>query len=592
MVDYLNAIAGREEYIPVYGYLNYLNWFHYLALVEEEALLRSPNAPQSEAWRWDLAYHVAMTPSYVLDVNAPELPLYAKLIEDGLNSGETDIGHLSEWFGDHENRLSVQVTPYGPIAGYQQAFILKLASAYLWAYQSSDQYQVEGIISSLFYFRGEYSEQEFFDVTGDQENELNVKTWIPNCCGEGVFNNIFDFSTGHPRELIQVSGVGESRITPKAGPQGAGFVFEDVEGDPVLNPCNLRQFQTYKWNGAQFDLADESYEIEPPDEYDDKELCNFVIQTAVEPVEKKIAVQVLSKTEAYPPETEPAQNIILFRLGEYYARTGDWEKAQQFFTQQVLRTKPADQPTSEYFQSAKKFLDLRPIQKDFYRVCAKIKKCNTGGAITQILRSSPAELFPIITNVLKEVGVTVLSSGYGDFDSDPAIEQWVVIQHPGKSEKEFWIIDKKDETIDCNYFTTVTSSKPVVNIYSTYGSGDPVIQIEGKMHRAYLRVPEKAKESYLEQTLDDSENELLTGQDPALIRSVLMDIEKSGSLKCAKGLQCERLQYLLGLANELSGDQQKAVEYYFRLCVDDPGSPYAILARLNSLNHHKSGLIY
>lgn len=594
MTNYLQAIEWNDEYLSVYGHGNYLDTYQYLVLLEKEALLRFPTAQQSETWHWDLAYNLAIVSQFAFDTKSPELSVYARLIEDGLNKGETDFNHLPEWFSNHEERLSLTVIPYLSTAPNKHAYILQLnESAYFWAYQKDNLFKVEGIVSSLFYFRGAYSDYEFLDVTGDGRNELLVKTGIPNCCGISIKNGLYDFSGGHPKELMSIGGDGVG-ITPlPQGLEGPGFLFEWNVGDPILNPCGLHGYQKYDWDGNRFIVSAEWYEIVPSG----KEVCNFAINTAKDPEETKIAVQILSFTGAVSPtDDETLQDLILYQLGEYHARRNNWAKAQNYFDLEISIAETSKKPLSEHQKAAKEFLNQKSSQKSFYQICSGIKTCDIRATMEQAIEDTPSEMYPSIIKTLKKAGIAVLSSGFGDFDDDQFIEQWVVIQHTGKSEREFWILDRLDQKIYGKYVTTKISWKPSVKIYNIRPY-ETIVQLDGQIFYTtsdsmidgyatfgikgpYEEKPDQNKERLPEQILASSEENLLAGQDPAMIRTVLLDFQKSNMLNCKEGEHCMRLLYLLGLSSELSDDHPNASDYYFQLWRNYPESLYAVLARL------------
>lgn len=89
------------------------------------------------------------------------------------------------------------------------------------------------------------------------------------------------------------------------------------------------------------------------------------------------------------------------------------------------------------------------------------------------------------------------------------------------------------------------------------------------------------KEQFIAQ--DYFEKMLLTSDQPQKIISELSGaINRLQSINADKeilGYSISRLQYLLGLAYELSGDQDKAAETYYNLWLAYPDQPYAIMAR-------------
>jgi len=68
--------------------------------------------------------------------------------------------------------------------------------------------------------------------------------------------------------------------------------------------------------------------------------------------------------------------------------------------------------------------------------------------------------------------------------------------------------------------------------------------------------------------------------DPLTARAALNSLADYPGLTCAATYTCDHYYYLLGLANELYGDELSAVEAYLVLWRDYARSPYTTLARL------------
>ncbi len=81
-----------------------------------------------------------------------------------------------------------------------------------------------------------------------------------------------------------------------------------------------------------------------------------------------------------------------------------------------------------------------------------------------------------------------------------------------------------------------------------------------------------------EQDLDNLEEILLSGGDPAFVQEELIILRESPHFTCSFFL-CPRFLYLLGLASELANDDFSAVAAYLDLWRDYPGHPYTIMAR-------------
>ena len=76
------------------------------------------------------------------------------------------------------------------------------------------------------------------------------------------------------------------------------------------------------------------------------------------------------------------------------------------------------------------------------------------------------------------------------------------------------------------------------------------------------------------------ENELWNGGDPIEARSALTVLADYPGLTCEGSYTCDHYYYLLGLSNELYGDEQPAVDAYLQVWRDYARSPYTTLARL------------
>jgi hypothetical protein len=111
------------------------------------------------------------------------------------------------------------------------------------------------------------------------------------------------------------------------------------------------------------------------------------------------------------------------------------------------------------------------------------------------------------------------------------------------------------------------SEQPYVLAHDLIQTHDPFLEAD------YLR-------SYLvEKPLDDLINRLMNGDDPAQIRHLLMQLNESELFDCEAANRCDQVQYLLGLTNELLGDEQGALNAYLELWKEYPDSFYTIMAR-------------
>jgi hypothetical protein len=87
------------------------------------------------------------------------------------------------------------------------------------------------------------------------------------------------------------------------------------------------------------------------------------------------------------------------------------------------------------------------------------------------------------------------------------------------------------------------------------------------------------KHHLVEESLDSIINQLMSGSNPAQIRDLLIQLNQSASFDCKAANRCNQIQYLLGLTNELMGDEQAALNAYLQLWKEYPASFYTTMAR-------------
>jgi len=605
IAGYLSSIENNPEYAGVYGYSNYLEQYKYLAFIESEALLRFPDAQQAESWKWDLCYNLALSYQYAESTEAPELPCYSKLIASGLNTGKTDITHISDWFRANESRVSFKINSTDPPPGFTSSHLILLDNnAVLLLLEKNGVFQAAGLMSSMFFFRESQLNYQLIDLTGDNFPELVLDFDRAYCCGSASVQFIYNLSLGSPVQLsfLNLGGISssvgseyDSSITSLKDDGKAGLLFKSNYGNPLDEPCNLKKYDKYFWNGSQFELVDTWFGIDPPDEYDEKELCQFAINLATNPTELLVIVQSIQQN--HPSETSAYREIIYFYLGEYYAQIGDWEKANEYFS--LVVAEPGDN-TSEWKKSAQQFLDNNKSGYSFYLLCSKISQCNIQNALRQFIETTKPESFPLIIEKLNEIGVPIKNTGIYDFDGDGIFEQWLVVQHPGNQEKEFWILVRGNTKIYALSIAGITENKPEIinfinrgkNTFELSQNGRTIYSLEklGISGQPYILVAEQPSNTgdsneppYYSQTIwaqaiEDIASKVLTGSDLAQENKILLSLENSKVYGC-ENYACDELYYLLGLTNELLGEKQAAVDAYLQLWKNYPDSPYSIMVR-------------
>ena len=607
----LNAIAGEPIYQSVYGWSYYMDQYKFLVLVEKEALLRFPKLPQAAYWRWDLCYNLAVA-SFSGGSDAPELHCYGELIAEGLNSGQTDLPNLADWFSAHEGRISLSISSFTPPQGYTSGYILTLEGSAIWLLLEKDgKFEVMGLMSNMFYYREAGIKFQLLDLTGDGYPELVLYDHISSCCGSVSRQYVYELSSGIPKQLSFadlggfssfVSSWYDSYITslePKT--EHPGFLFKShyADSDPLFQPCDLRTYEKYYWINNQFELVDTWFGIDEPSQYDRRpDFCKFVINIAKEQGELNIAVKTIGNIDLSEPDVTEDQ--VLYRLGEYHARLGDVEKAKEFFTKAIDIQPTSNKSDPKWARASQIFLDDYQKESDYYKVCSKVIQCNMHEVLQQLITRIKLDSFITATDLLKAAGVSIKSNGFVNFDSNSSIEQWLVVQYPNRAKREFWILVKGPEKIYGLFVAEISKNKPELkefqgtNTYSlTTSKGESLFSLENlsfsgqpyilthniiQNYDPFLENND-LQNSLFEEPLDDISNKLLNGTDPKQIKEMLVLLNQSKISNCKTANRCDEMYYLLGLSSELAGENQAAIDSYMQLWEEYPDSLYTVMAR-------------
>jgi hypothetical protein len=299
--------------------------------------------------------------------------------------------------------------------------------------------------------------------------------------------------------------------------------------------------------------------------------------------------------------TQSFRQIIPFRLGEYYARLGNYEKAYRFFSS-VATAPSSSESQPEWTKAAQTIREHYKTASDFYLACAKVQQCDTHSAVQQAIENIKPDLFPTAGEILQTLGVPIKDSGIFDFDLDGSAEQWIIVQHPGKNEREFWVVVQGDKKISALFVANVPSAKLDMHRFEVR-HGDPIVELKtatGKVlfslqklqltAQPYIlldstpsifddeEITQSDKRTFWEESINRAANMLLAGSDPAAIKETLLGLQQSKKYDC-ETYRCDQLYYFLALAHELTDDQPSAANTYVQLWNEYPGSIYTIMAR-------------
>lgn len=576
---------------------NYYNAFSYAVLAQNEALLRFPDAPQAEGWRWGLAYNLARTGSPKAGQH------YADLFTAGLNQGATSLDNLEEWFTGKEPRLEFEIIEIEPLPGYLSSHLVRVGgagSSVILLLETPSAYQAIALTSEFDFVNPVESQMLVSDLTGDGIQEAIIYSLLPEESLSLTAPRVFDLSKFPYQEL-------------PFNPATAGYpigteyttgwsAVEDTSGksslkfETALFPiCPVNFSRTYTWDGERFEASSPEFRINPQPGL--PAFCDPVVTHAFRNWGAGIAAQLMEPLlPDWPPEVDEqgkpyppdAKDEWRYRLGIYYALSGNFEKATEYL--QGIVSDPAI-PSSSWVQPAQAFLDAYQAPGDLYRACSTSLQCDPRQAITHLARTLPAENPSSLLTALREAGMSQVSTGYYDFDGDGSTESWFTVRHRPGEKIELWILAAYPDGVRPIFVDTIEAEAPEFIPY-VEGETPPVLILEGRTafqidrepgslipYIRYPKLPQFYPNRY-EEALEPVIDDLFQGADPAGIYKRLVSIEDNPGLLCVATWTCDRYYYVRGLSAELAGLENLAIEDFLKVWWDHSKSPYTSMVRL------------
>jgi hypothetical protein len=165
-----------------------------------------------------------------------------------------------------------------------------------------------------------------------------------------------------------------------------------------------------------------------------------------------------------------------------------------------------------------------------------------------------------------------------------------MLRHQQGTPLEFWILYPGEEQIFALYVTDLETNEPIIS-YVEPVAEPPIVQIMpdttfqlfrfGPDREPFIKLVEPEiifSSDRTEDELDRIEQTLLSGGDPIQMRDDLIILGQEPFFTCSY-LLCPRYYYLLGLANELSTQDQAAIDAYLQLWREFLESPFTTMAR-------------
>lgn len=568
--------------------------FRYPAFAYEEALLRFSEDPAANAWRWGLAY----TLTHFDPTRAGEM--YADLLVEALNSGETTLPSLPDWFSQQEKRLSLNVIDFDPPAGYISSAIVEIhdrGAAYIWLVELPAGYQAY-LLESRFNFADEIRSSFISgDLTGDGAPEA-VVFYSPS--GED-FNlttpKVFDLSNAPPGELPF-----KPDLPFDFGMEFSNewFIVDNSDGGSDLQfigstfpSCAVRVTRSYSWNGSLFDYPQTHYNLQPDPEL--LPFCEFIITHAANVWEAEVTAELLrTLLPAWPPDAradgkpypEDAYDEMRFRLGVYLALAGARDEAERYLNE--IAGDPVV-PTSRWITHARQFLQTYQSEDGLYRACTEALLCDTRSALKGVAGAVPLNDYDRVTAYLQRFGVALRSSGIFDFENDGSPERWLLVRHQPGQKLELWILARTNRDIRAVFVNGVDSDQ-VAPYYREPVGEPPIVQIRAREGFILERVPvtlepyisrvsvEFMPTTFTRDALEEASLALFSGNVTGALDRLEATL-KSPRFNCSNYRICDRFYYTLGLAYELTGEERAAIDTYIDLWWNYSASPYTLMAR-------------
>lgn len=590
---------------------NYQQAFAYAVFAQNEALLRFPESRFAAQWRWQQALNYAR-------LGDPKAgAAFASLIEVGLNTQQTTLAQLPQWLSQFPFSMRCIVTPLRPPADIYSAHLLELSgrgSAFFLITETSAAFRVYPLLVGFDFAQKSASTiatalptlelpgyQAFrADFSADGVEEIVIYRVNPQGVSWLSLPSVFDLSSLPPTSL---------HFDPVRGPFQIGMSYLNLwdvrsgsNGRKMLSfssrlfpACPLDLQRDYEWDGSSFVPYTTTVKVYPY--ADTLNYCGFLVEHAANVWGREVAVQLIDALlPLWPPKTDPegkpyppdAKDEWRLRKAVYLAELGDFEAAQAAL-EELIRAPVIT--SSRWLSAAQTFRDLYRAPDDLYRACLSTTFCRAGDVLSRELERQQTQQVSELLSFMNRMGVIRRSTGYFDFDGDGSKEFWFALQHRAGEKLEVWALFPHGDRLDALQLQQVEDQSPSFSYYDAL-SVPPVVLLNQRQAFRVLRSPGDRR-PYIEavelpryypdkfkETVAELEMELFEGAAADQIYRSLLDLQKFPGLLCRATWSCDRYIYLLGLAAELSGDQNAAVAAYYRLWMDYSKSPFTTMARL------------
>jgi hypothetical protein len=434
-------------------------------------------------------------------------------------------------------------------------------------------------------------------LTGDGIKELIIHT--PGLESRQLtYPKLFDLTRIPPKELIfnpiQEFEIGLDNKLDWTIIENSHKYFDLQLNAVVYPPCPVNITINYQWTGRWFERIAENYEVKPVSQL--IEYCELIVEQASIVWSLQAAIQIMeSLLPDWPPEITIEKTYPLdtydewrYRLGIYYALKGDIRNSQSYFNG-IIQSPII--PSSQWVSPARDFVEQLNTPRSIYEACVASDYCDNRIAFKNWVIALTQDQSLNVPFYLSTRGLIIRHHSEFDFDGDGSQEEWIIFRHSPIERLEFWILLNAEEGLNPLFVDTVSSSQPNLTRFTNL-VGQTYVWIGSQQSFRLVRYPNTGEATvvllpssyyYSELTNQYAESaleSLLDGFSPAIIRDELLSHLNASTFVCMGKEECARFYYAIGLAAELSGDEDLAVKSYLKIWWDSFESPFSTIVRL------------
>ncbi len=572
---------------------SYFEAYRFALYAEQEGILRYPDSLAARLWRWDAAYNMARTG----DDRAGSF--YADLIQTALNADQVNPDHLNSWFFNIEPRMALRPVELEPIQGTLRTMLLVLegrGSAFQILVEVAEGFQIYPV--ATFFNFADPQEYDFTiaDLTGDGNGELVLYQVSASIDAEPGFPLVFSMEIPlsqplpfNPAETIEFN-LNHRRVWTT---EPNAFGYNDLVMETTIFPaCPLDVTYRFRWNGLRFEYLSTSYRFEPDpallrfcDAAVDHAAANWGAPATFEIADQLVTIATDLENTQFPAELVDKWN---FQLGVSHGLLGNYAAATDQL--EALRQNPKN-PDGPWDLAADNFLAAYNSVEAIYTACTTTDFCSDREALAARLDLFTAADYDLVIDQLGRENLPIRASGFFDFEDDGTPERWFTFRHPGAIFLDLWILGLNSMDVFGLYVDQVDTAISEFEVIDNSGT-PPGIRLFFQKNFVFSRLPDTDRPfltpydsptiftvDRVRETWEAARDALLTGADPARIRSELLALKSEDFFICPYAT-CKDFIFTLALSSELSGDSTLAIENYHRLWLDYPKIAFTIHARL------------